>query len=144
MLPHVFFLIYESELFYVIVKQCICLLNWLVVIGVIFLLRSDSDQYNHQWKGRLIASYFKLSNKSQAYGRHWISRSVWLVALTQKNLQKNCIKRREKKNHVSDVTCHVSAATCQVSGVRCQESGVTCPLSCVTCHTTKKTKRANC
>ena len=65
----------------------VCLLNFLVVICVICLLRSDPDQYSHQSKGRMIASYFKLSNKSPTYGRHWISRPVCLVALTQKILQ---------------------------------------------------------
>ena len=36
----------------------LCLLEYLVVIGVVCLFKSDSDQYSHQSKGRNIASYF--------------------------------------------------------------------------------------
>ena len=138
MLPHIYFLISESEIFCVIVKRCIFfvyLLNVLVVIGVIWLLRSDSDQYSHQSKGRMIASYFKLSNKSPAYGRHWISRPVWLVALTQKSQNKKiCRNRRETKiiRQVSHVRCQVSYVRCQLSGVRSQVSHVPCYVSPVT------------
>ena len=48
----------------------VCLLEYLVVMGVVCLFKSDSEQYSNQSKGKMIASYFKLSKTNLAYGRH--------------------------------------------------------------------------
>ena len=62
------------------------------------------------------------TQKNPAYGRHWISQSVRIVAPkeSQKYLwgKRTRPKEKEKTRHISRFMCHVSHVTCQYSAVK--------------------------
>ena len=82
-----------------------------------------NKKYWQKWRRNLYGNR-KIMRKNPAYGRHWISQRVWIVAPIQK----------EEENHlshfmvfVSVVMRHASRVMCHVSPVTCQQSHVTGP-----------------
>ena len=76
-----------------------------------------------------------------AYGRHWISWCVRIVAsITKTNRNK---QKRTIKNPASCVICHVSHVTCHVPGVKFHILHVACHLSQTQTATTTDSSPAN-